>query len=1114
MKKYFIFFILSLLSFKEVLANHTKGGWMYYQYLGPGIADPTKLRYKIGLNLYIDCASSLIEPTWNFSFFNGAAPYTFIQDISVNAAPDFSINGCTSTVTCYPCLNVVPVRCYKIINYETIVELAPSADGYIISKQRCCRIAGIVNIPNSNNFGETYTIKIPGLNNGVTAPMNTSPNFIFKDTAVVCANNPFAFDFKATDADADSLSYSFVAAYDGSNNGSAGWPNTTTADTPPYNNVPYNAPYSGIQPLGVSVTIDPVTGVISGTAPPTGEYVICVLVKEYRNGVYIAESRKELHLKTAPCTPLIASSNFNPITCDGFNVNFQDGSTGNPTSYLWNFGDPASGGANTSTLQNPSHLYTDTGVYSVKLRISINGQCADSITRPLLVYPGFLPGFITSPSLCVGVPVQFTDTTYSRYGVVNSWRWNFGDPGTLADTSHLPIDFYTYNPAGTYNVQLIVTNSKGCRDTVYRDVIIGTTPALSLFPHDTTYCGLDSLQLTATGTGAFSWTPLTNIIGANTATPIVFPTVPTRYIVQLTSAPGCSTKDSLNITPLNDLSNAIAASPPTICEEDTLTLTGTSNHSSGVSWQWTPVATLGTPTQPVTTAYPIVNTTYTLTTRWGNNCMAIATKNIIVKSLATPNAGPDAFVCSGGQSSTQLNASGGNTYQWTPVTGLNNPNIPNPIASPAVPTQYIVSVGANGCPKLRNDTVFVDVGTLPLLTAMNDTLICNIDTIAITTTGIGNFVWSPNYNISNTTAANPLVSPDVPTWYYVRLTDPIGCHADDSVFIDVKDHVTLNTGPDTSICRTDGFFLNASSDALHFIWSPNTYLNDNTLLRPFAKPLSDITYHLIANIGKCQTEDDIAVKVVSYPVADAGTDAFICSGFSAQLNASGGSHYVWNPVTFLNNRFIPNPIANKPFANIRYIVTVTDTLGCPKAVKDTVWVNVYPKVVVGASPRDTSVVDGEPLFIKVRTGSTYSYLWTPSQWLNNPNIGNPVALPRDNIQYVVVATSPEGCKGQDTVNVKLYKVDPDMYVPTAFTPNGDRVNDIFKPILLGMKELTYFKVFNRFGQMLYSTSEIDKGWDGTFAGKGQDPGTYVWYAEGVTYKGQVKKKKGYVVLIR
>ena len=89
-----------------------------------------------------------------------------------------------------------------------------------------------------------------------------------------------------------------------------------------------------------------------------------------------------------------------------------------------------------------------------------------------------------------------------------------------------------------------------------------------------------------------------------------------------------------------------------------------------------------------------------------------------------------------------------------------------------------------------------------------------------------------------------------------------------------------------------------------------------------------------------------------------------------------------------------------------------------------------------------------------------------------------------------------------------------MYVPTAFTPNGDGLNDVFKPILLGMKSLAYFRVYNRFGELMFSTSQVDHGWDGIYKGKPQDTATFVWMAAGITYKGQLRKKKGYVVLIR
>lgn len=1105
MKKYLLLIVLSIVCCQDIYADHTKGGWMYYEYLGPGTVDPTKLKYKIGLNLYISCASTLIEPTWNFTFYTGSAPYTYIQDIAVTASPFYDVNGCTS-VACYPCLSSIPQRCYRIVNYETTVELAASPDGYIVAKQRCCRVIGISNLQApSNNFGAIWTIKIPGLNEGPTAPLNASPIFAFNDTTVVCGDNYFSLNFKATDADGDSLAYSFVSAYDGS-----GATNPPTAPSPPFNTLSYIAPYGGTRPLGSAVTIDPVTGIISGIAPPVGEYVVCVLVKEYRNGVYIGESRKELHLRTAPCDPLVANPDFNAVTCDGFTVTLTQNSSGNPTGYFWDFGDPASGPANYSTAPNPTHTFTDTGVFNIKLRIVVGLSCADSVVKPLGIYPSFFPGFINSAT-CVNTPVQFTDTTYFRYGSIVAWRWDFGDGTTLADTSHLFNPVYTYSAPGNYNIQLIVTNDKGCIDTLDRSITVTANPVVSLISTDTAYCGLDSLQLNAGGAGSFNWTPLTHIINANTATPSVFPPVPTRYVVTLSDAFGCHAADSVLVTPKFDLSNSFTASTLSICEEDTIQLSGSSNKTDNLSWQWSPAGSVENPTLQASRAWPSATTNYTLTTTWGAHCVATASRQVNVKPLAIPNAGPDDALCNG-QASVQLNASGGDTYQWTPSTGLSDPNIANPVASPSVTTTYYVAVGVNGCPKTRVDSMVLTVRTLPVISTTNDTLICIIDTLQLNSTGTGNFTWSPNYMISNTSIANPLVSPDVATTYHVRLTDAFGCYREDSVRVDVRTSVTLNAGVDTTVCQGDPFLLNPVSDGLYYQWTPSTYLNVDNIKHPVSSPMSTITYHVVASIGKCSNQDDVTITVVPYPVANAGPDRSVCYGFPTQLNASGGSSYVWSPATFLTDRFLPNPGVINPTANIQYIVTVRDNLGCPKPVKDTVWVYVAPKVIADAGPRDTTVVLGQSLQLSASGADTYT--WSPATWLNDAGIQYPVALPQDDIRYTVTATTAQGCVGTDYINVKLYKVDPDLYVPTAFTPNGDTKNEILKPILLGMRELHYFRIYNRNGQLIYATTQKDTGWDGTFKGVKQESGTYVWMAEGINYRGELRQKKGTTILLR
>lgn len=426
--------------------------------------------------------------------------------------------------------------------------------------------------------------------------------------------------------------------------------------------------------------------------------------------------------------------------------------------------------------------------------------------------------------------------------------------------------------------------------------------------------------------------------------------------------------------------------------------------------------------------------------------------------------------------------------------------------------EFIVSTSV-GC----IDTLYktIDILDQPPLTLLpKDTLICVIDTLQLNAVGAGSFLWTPNYMINNVTIPNPLVSPDVTTTYRATITDAFGCQGSDTIRVRVVNNVTQFGGPDTSICRTDPVVLQLTSDALHFLWTENpanNTLNNPTIKNPTARPLVTTTYHVVGNIGKCIAEDDIIITAIPYPAANAGPDNTICFGNSAQLNASGGSIYSWSPAAFLTATNIPNPVSVKPTDNVRYIVTVRDVLGCPKPVKDTMFLFVA-KIKANAGPRDTSVVLDQPLQLYA-TGSI-NYAWTPTTWLDNPNIYNPIALPRNDIEYVVRVSNNAGCFALDSIRVHVFKIKPDLLVPNAFTPNGDGNNDIFVPIPIGMKYVDIFRVYNRWGQMLYSGTGNGSGWDGKFAGRKQEAATYVWYAEGVDYLNNRLKRKGSVILIR
>ena len=159
---------------------------------------------------------------------------------------------------------------------------------------------------------------------------------------------------------------------------------------------------------------------------------------------------------------------------------------------------------------------------------------------------------------------------------------------------------------------------------------------------------------------------------------------------------------------------------------------------------------------------------------------------------------------------------------------------------------------------------------------------------------------------------------------------------------------------------------------------------------------------------------------------------------------------------------------------------------------------------------DTVIATNQPLRLFARGGD--SYRWSPSDGLDNPNSDNPTATLQKDIRYILTASSPFGCETSDTIFVKVYK-GPDIYLPNAFTPNGDRVNNVFRPIAPGLKSIDVFQIFNRYGQIVFS-GRASEGWNGDFNGVKQPTGTYVWIVRGIDYLGKQHLRKGMVTLIR
>lgn len=350
----------------------------------------------------------------------------------------------------------------------------------------------------------------------------------------------------------------------------------------------------------------------------------------------------------------------------------------------------------------------------------------------------------------------------------------------------------------------------------------------------------------------------------------------------------------------------------------------------------------------------------------------------------------------------------------------------------------------------------------------------------------------------------------------IRVKDANGCISNAGAVINLVDTMRLELGADSTICFGSSITLlpqtNPQTDT--FKWTPATWLNYDTAKNPVASPNDTIKYYLTARWGICQRSDSITINVLHKPVAYAGTDTTICYKTNATLfgsasNLSGSVNYLWSPPDSLNTPNAPITIVRMDTTR-KFTLTVTDNYGCNFSVSDSVWVIMMPPLVVFAG-NDTNAIINRPHQLLASGGT--NYVWSPVGPLNNPFIANPLAILNADTYFRVVVTDAIGCTDDDTVFIKVYE-GPMYYIPNAFSPNGDGQNDIFRPIPVGMQSTEYFRVFNRYGELMYQTNKWMEGWDGTLKGKAAASGTYVWMIKGVDKNGRVVEMKGTVILIR
>ncbi len=782
----------------------------------------------------------------------------------------------------------------------------------------------------------------------------------------------------------------------------------------------------------------------------------------------------------------------------------------------------ASGGGPYTYTLNPgnitqsSNIFTglNAGTYTITFT---SGGCTGTVAPNTVVPAGTaLTATATSTTTSCNTAADGTITVSPSGNGPFTFVLN---PGNIAQSSPT----FTGLSAGTYNITF--STASGCNGAVNPDVVVAAGPALSsTFSTTPTTCPTSadgSITVNVTGNGPFSYTLNPGNI---TQTSNVFTGLTAgNYTVNFSNAAGCT--GSIN-GPAVVIAGPALSSTTTVTNAVCFGINDGSviiNPTSGnAPYAYTLLPATGP--QASNSFTNLAPGTYNYSFSDAGNCTGAGTFTITSNPQITSTATVVQPLCNAGaDGSVTFQVNGGvapYTYLLQPGTVFQSSNTFNGLAAGT----YTFTIRDNE--NCSRDTVITIAEPTPLTaTAANTrpaTCAGNDGEITITANG-GTTPYQ--YSLDNGTTYvtnNVIVAPAVGA-YNILVRDANGCIANASTTVALVDNMFLTLGPDTTICAGSPYTLQPQTNPQTnvFRWrsipvSAINSLSDTTIKNPIATPNSSVQYVLNAAWGACSRTDTIAVNVLLRPVPNAGADQTICPYISTALtgsvsNTSGTVNYTWTPAVYLDTTGGQTVTATPPpGAATTFTLTVTDNYGCNYRETDEVVVTTRPPVQAFAG-NDTIAVLGVPHQLFGTGGTVYS--WTPGTPLNNPNIQNPLATLQNDTRFILRVEDVIGCTGFDTVFVKVY-TGPTYYVPNAFTPNNDGRNDIFRAVPVGITSTEYFRVFNRYGQLVFETNKFLKGWNGTYLGRPQAGGAYVWMVKGLDRNGKTVEMKGTVILVR
>jgi gliding motility-associated-like protein len=774
-------------------------------------------------------------------------------------------------------------------------------------------------------------------------------------------------------------------------------------------------------------------------------------------------------------------------------------------NYVW-----SGPSAFTSTLTNPSInnvQLANAGTYTL---LAGTGGCTVATTASITVYPLPSPTISPSSTVCLNQTILLA----GNGGTVYTWN---GPGGFFSNAQSPSIPNAQQSNGGNYT--LTVTDGNGCTNSVVNSVYVAPLPTLSV--NNPTACPGFSFALLSSGASNYSWVGPNNFMAGfqNITVPSASVTMTGQYTLTGTSANGCTSTAVSNVAVYpSPVPNIVSNSP--ICSGSTLNLMG----SGGNIYAWTGPNNFQSNIANPSISNASVNASgvYTLNVTSASTCTGQITATIVVNPLPTPSITTNSPLCAG--ETLSLTGYGANAYNWS---GPNNFVANGPGATIGqtgvinTGIYTLVATDLNGC--VNATTTAVVINTVPLVSAIGCTVCIggtgtlNVQTDAPTHNWVG-----PNNFVSN---QQTIYMPNFPAAsagdYTVVVTAANQCTAWAVATIanyPVPTPTASNSGP---VCLGDKVNFTSQGGHVYNWFGPNSFISDqqNTTLESANSMDYAGTYTLgVIDDKGCQGFTTTQLIIRALPTATLNTNANkFCVPFCATFNAASSSSLTaikWQ-LDGSNNSISNNfTYCFKNVGNYTLRGDFTDMYGCSNTA--TMLVHAYPVPVADfhTSPGDPIEYDDVQFTDESQGDAINSWTWYFASNYQVAMMQNPTHVFENSGTYPIalVIRNKWGCS--DTV-VKPIVIGEgfSIYVPNAFTPNGDGLNDIFQPKGYGIHQLSIM-VFDRWGERLFSSNDIYKGWDGTYKGQPCKEDVYTWKLIVQGADGKKKEMAGTVSLIK